>query len=490
MNIVFYTDGSFRSINNVTPTYGYSGCGIHGYGFLEENINKSNADKPKNYLITTDGYKSTMVVKKDEVVNVAPHMYFECVISYKEGDSNSSIVELKAIIETFKYLIQNQERLDIKHVKIFTDSSYAELMTNKILKDQPWRDKNTANIELIEQIELDIGKLKDINVTIEILKIKGHDGELGNELVDKLAKIGSNRSKNNIESIEWKETVLTKGIKYWDYDVKQHPLLEFKQLFFSNSSSYEDNINKGLFTILNYPTDVMVGKKTNNAIFGVIKLDKIPPEISSIMRIYDTYKNNIVNNSIVSTCNLYNLYNRDNLYFHNFVKNDAYRFANNNNHLYNILGKPVVYTIKPAVLVVQTLEYMQALNLLLEYYETNSYNKKIYTYIDITEKIYEITKKQEYKVKIPQNENVLFITVEDDDSNEYIIPLELGKDTFTRNQFKHIEKKTPKIVLVLKKISADVISYYTIIDVDDGIGIYCNLYSGKIFLNENNTKKK
>lgn len=488
MDVILYVDGSFRSINSITPTEGYSGCGIHGYGYNEDTINKPNGDKPKNYFITIDGYLSSTAVKKENISTVIPCVYFDCIVSYSPGNTNSSIIELKAMIEALNYLLINNEELTLKNIKVFTDSSYVELMCNKILNNINWKDKTTSNVELVETLENCINKIKNNNLNLQILKIKGHDGELGNELVDKLAKIGSTRSKDNIVKCEWEKVPIAKGIKYWDIDIKPHPLIEFKQLFFSNLPSHVDNFNNKIYTILNYPTDVVVGKKTNEAMYGLIKLSQTPKEIESVIDIYLKYKESIYNNSIISTCNLNNLYYRDNLYFHNLAKEYAYRFAANNNHLYNILSKPVVYTIKPAVLAVQALEYMQELNTILNFYETNDYNKKIYTFRDITDKIYQIDK-EKYKVILPQNENVCFMNIKDNDENSYLVPLELGKDTLTRNHFKHIEKKNPKVTLVLKKTSDNVVNYYTIVKVDDGIGVYCNLFSGRLYLNDKNFKK-
>lgn len=485
MNVVLYTDGSFRSINNVTPTNGYSGCGIHGYGYLSDTINKPNGDKPKNYLITTQGYKVSTAVKKDEVETVIPCLYLDCIISYKEGNSNSSIVELKAMIEAISYLIKNTERLELKNVTIYTDSSYVELMCNKILNNIAWKNKDTSNVELVEQLEEKINDVRKNGVSIEILKIKAHDGELGNELVDRLANIGSHRSKKNMESLEWSETLIDKGIKYWSVDNNQHPLLEFKQLFFSGLPEYVDNLNNKILTILDYNTGILLGKKTNTATFGIVKLKKVPSEIEDVMKIYDKHRDSIANNSVISTCNLHNLYNRDNLYFHNLAKDDAYRFSTANNHLYNVLSKPIVYTIKPAVLVVQTLEYMQELNLILDYFENKDYNKEVYSFIDVTDNFYKLDKNLTYKA-IPPADNALttyYISVKINNI-ERSVPIELGEDVPSLVQFKHLEKKTPKVFLVLKKISPQVVNYYTIIKVDDGIGIFCNLYSGKLLLDD------
>ena len=100
-------------------------------------------------------------------------------ISKYIGIATNNIAELKAIHTALTEL----KKTDIP-VKIFTDSSYAY----GLLKLN-WKAKK--NIELVGAIKKLILKFKDI----DFIKVKGHDGNEGNEKADMLATAAIKNSK-------------------------------------------------------------------------------------------------------------------------------------------------------------------------------------------------------------------------------------------------------------------------------------------------------
>ena len=117
---------------------------------------------------------------------------------YGGNETTNNRMELIAVINSLHYAYVNGKNL--KYLTIFTDSQY---VSNPIyfgwLKD--WRDKNwvnlngakTKNADLWEDMHQILKKYKFRGIGIDILWVRGHNGNKLNELADRLA----NKARKN-----------------------------------------------------------------------------------------------------------------------------------------------------------------------------------------------------------------------------------------------------------------------------------------------------
>ena len=117
-------------------------------------------------------------------------------------ETTNNIMELTAVIESLKYVldilkkeknynillnnVKNNKKMDIE---IYADSSYVlkgitEWIENWIKKDF----KNVKNVELWKKLYNLKGQIEKLpSIKLVFNKVKGHNGDKYNEMVDKLA---------------------------------------------------------------------------------------------------------------------------------------------------------------------------------------------------------------------------------------------------------------------------------------------------------------
>ena len=117
-------------------------------------------------------------------------------------DTTNNIMELTAVITALEYVLEiltkeknynlliNNKKNDKKmNVEIYADSSYVlkgitEWIENWIKKDF----KNVKNVELWKKLYNLKGQIEKLpSIKLEFNKVKGHNGDKYNEMVDKLA---------------------------------------------------------------------------------------------------------------------------------------------------------------------------------------------------------------------------------------------------------------------------------------------------------------
>ena len=121
----------------------------------------------------------------------------ECIERHgHEGKTTNNRMELMAIVETFKTIVEEiHDYTGCKEYELYSDSAYVVNSINggwvgKWLLNG-WittRGEAIKNRDLWEEYLKYLNKCKEENIIIKIIKVKGHTGNAFNEHVDKLAK--------------------------------------------------------------------------------------------------------------------------------------------------------------------------------------------------------------------------------------------------------------------------------------------------------------
>ena len=126
------------------------------------------------------------------------------IISGNEKSTTNNRMELKAVIEAFKYIL-NKRQKNVEY-ELYSDSAYVVNSINNCWIDK-WQQNNwkttknddVKNKDMWEELSILMNKAFSLGVDVKIIKIKGHTGNTFNELVDKIAKEESMRAKEGID---------------------------------------------------------------------------------------------------------------------------------------------------------------------------------------------------------------------------------------------------------------------------------------------------
>lgn len=462
---ILYVDGAS------SPNPGHAGSGIHGYIYNTDSIDKKSGEKPTGYTITDRGYIENNIFPRSQTKTVIPTHYVDIIYGYKDPQTNN-YAEVMAIISALDD-IGNNNVIPINKINIKADSTYALSILHKAINNISYDhiDKNIVLYELMFKIVEDL-KIKGIEITYD--KVIAHSTDLGNNIADMLAVYGKQKSaKFNID----KDIRIIDAKKYWTGKIDLNPLLDFKQIFFAKHLMV-NTVNDIIYSVMRYKTDVEPGNKTHEATFGLVVLKEDIPEIKDVI---DVYHYNVGSRSSIATIDLQELYRRDNLSYYNFLGKESYSFNRKNNSVLTIGKKPIVYNISPTGLATLAMEKILSMYNNVSMYRDNTLANKYRHVIDITNLIYDVDNPK-YPTKLENGTNELIVNYKLNDK-DIKIKLDLTTDTLSRNQFKRIEGKKPKVSLVLNMVSERYIEYFTIVETNaDEIGIYFSLYSNRIIL--------
>lgn len=112
---------------------------------------------------------------------------------YEEQTTNNRM-ELSAIVESLKYALSLRNKIDNKYIKIYSDSAYCVEAINQgwflFWSQNNWCKKDGEKVKNFDLwIKLKHLLDKDKKSRIEFIKVKGHSGNLNNELADNLARM-------------------------------------------------------------------------------------------------------------------------------------------------------------------------------------------------------------------------------------------------------------------------------------------------------------
>jgi ribonuclease HI len=466
---ICYTDGS------AYPNPGFFGAGCHGYIYSTENLGKKNGDKPNKYTISNIGYLEATELAKQPYETVIPKFYIDAKFSLGPQGTNN-MAEVAAMLKIVNDLLLREE-LNLSKFFIKTDSMYLIRIVNNIRKSKNrlWFDKVTINLDYWIEVEKMLLELEKRNIKLVTVKVDGHSTSLGNNLADRMAYLARYQSSLNINT---DMVHLTPAKKYWTFDTEQHTLLKYRQLFFTNN--LRESNTENMYIIMNYKKDVEPGKNTHDALFGVVVLNDAPEIVEETIK---AYQSNLRTLSVVSTIDLNVLYSRYNSHYYKLFGTGIYNYNKANTVLHVLEEDPVVYSLRTTGLATQALEKMTTLyEIMKEYRRHLKAEKTTRQYFNITNLVYEIDGKK-VKTIIPNGVNGLDVELEVD-GNKLLFPIDLGRDCISRNQLKQVEKDNTSVYIAVKQVSPTCYEYYTIVDIagTNDIGVFCNLYTNKIYL--------
>ncbi len=120
-----------------------------------------------------------------EVDSLNPKYVYYSYFSPATDNTTNNREELKAIIHVLKYFT-NYDTILV----IYTDSAYCQQMLTDWIwnwAQNDWRTITNKPIENLDLVQEAFKYIKKYNSLIEIHKVRGHSGTIGNELADALA---------------------------------------------------------------------------------------------------------------------------------------------------------------------------------------------------------------------------------------------------------------------------------------------------------------
>lgn len=462
---VMYTDGS------AYPNPGNNGGGCHGYVFTSNDF-KKNGDKPTGFTVTNQGYLTNKELSEDVAV-VKPSYYYNAIYPYTKSGTNNQ-AELLAINDTI-HILTNE--LLIENIIIYTDSTYSIGVFNKVskdLKDRKWLDLSRPNMDIANTLADTLLTCSDIN--IEVRKVKAHGTDVGNNAADRLAYAAREVMANNKISKKVNPIYKLQPGKYWKDKITPNPLLNFKQTYIN--SGMEPDTNEYIYTIMDYPTDMEIGNKSNEPIFG-ISVFKNPVEI--IDNVTKVYKRAVGSIYDLAAVDLRVLYSQTNYKLYDAIGPAVYNFTKRK-AMFLLDVDLLVAPIKPAGLGRAAMN--KTLKMYIRYKDhvrTNGADDSVNVSFDITDQLYDVNPKGMLVFKFLQNIVGPKINI-NLDNRDIEIPLVYGRDMLTRNQMKKLETMEPVVSIAISRMNSKIFEYYMIIETNDGSGIYANYYANKIYL--------
>lgn len=478
-SLIIYTDGGCLQAANL------GGWGIHGY-FYSEDVPKQGAGCSKG-VPTAKGYCS----KEDNKAKPEPLV---TLFRYIDGfgsipkDCTNNIAELTAAIEAFRFILEKKP----KKVTLFTDSNYVvkglnEWHHNWLKSDWIKADGTTvSNRELWEELISLNNRIIEAGIEVTVQWVKGHNGDVGNEIADVFARYGIILSKKKMEFKEIKETE-SKG--YWGKSYEYNRIIDkprwyfnsFGEAFYNEDMSRKPN-GKWIYHLGNHgPDDEDYCKPIADSCFSVVYLKDKIEELEMVRKYQNQLNNRNFENVVIGK--LDKILSADMLEMLNIYK--TLLFSNHVPQKDIVLDKALLTKVMdPPQLAYKGANILNHLEWVLDGFLEDPKKYKLCV-TDITDIFYGIEskgKKEVCKLKASigsatkkVNAKVSYDT--DINNGEIEVPLLLGIDTPSRNALAALAEANPRFYVVTWKDSENAFKYATILKTDDDIGIWAGVYS-------------
>lgn len=491
IGIVIYCDAGARPTNP-----GHVGYGLHGYKYSLEEPKKGTG--LPDQVLTNQGYmmKSAFAQEKIKAATSGEMLQQITPINYIDGYSSlnylttNNVGELQAAIETLRWCRDHQT--DISTINILADSRYVVDGTNQYL--DKWRvngwlrqDRTPiANEGMWKEYDTLLTHFRESGIVVNVDWVRGHNGDLGNEIADKYATVGILKAMRNehMTSIE-----ITEAEGYWKYKVDRHPFISHKRMYFNTLPEYQV---PGQYYLGDHGRDDdLLGKKSSDGAFAFVAIQE-PDSMLEMLRSYQSQVASCSDTLVMARLDW--LYNPDNhksvaeFQTYSMYQKEPYRFD-----LYGLNKEPVTRELRPAKLAIRAIEALSDLSERLDQYLQGDSR---YVSTEITDAFFktEIVKKkkeeiEEFKLRdeIVVGLSSIEVKAKYDDggtTKDKSVSLTFGIDIPGRNSIKHMEELKPKIYLITWKESDKSFRYATVILTDKDKGIWAGVYSNLVVIND------
>lgn len=485
IGIVIYAEGTDMNSGSLK---GFCGSAIHGYSYDTNNIgSKLSYKHPKN-VTTEEGYTTN---KSNPDILVNPLSYIDV---FKVGTSNPTNNNTSGL-HSFVLGLHYASIKKCTKLVIITENIYIVDGINNI-KDMKKEDFDKKDNIPDKDIWMEIKKLYDDNVRtgceIKVIKTKAHSNRFGTDIATKLASVGRYQHSFNTKLSGEVYSVESEPKGYWKPTPYVNPFFKSVDRFFFKTNVKETDENGTLYRILRYtkpdekPEDT--AKRDNGATCAYIYTKQPDKNIEYLKYMFGAMNSgrefiaSVISKVLFSPqCYRYvNLFGSTSYTVEKTIRiGDVIKICNEE----TVVKK--LYPPGQAKHVIENSGFVD--NIFDSYYKwSNNYDKKLpYAFINITSLIYTENNKGKVIIrpeinndaentKIPYNVNGIDIN----------IPITIGTDTMTRNQFKSIESDDVSVVVVIENQHNKVIKYYTIVEdkTIDTVGLYCSYYSNEFYI--------
>jgi ribonuclease HI len=477
LGLVMYADGSFLP--------GRAGWGLHGYTFLPTPLEK----KPKGkYLPSEKGYLETKALDQ----TVTPVAYINAYGRVETNPTNNT-AELQAVIEA----IRMAHKYPVTHLHILSDSEYVRKGLTKYVKqwlNNGWTKSDgqpVANQDYWKEL-LDVEReWKSANRTLELVWVKGHAGEPGNEAADANAKTASKSQRR----YRFKESP---AAEYAAKLPETNPLIMKMRMLFNIGG--EGEIEKPeqktyyfyqlgrmqTYGIKQHDTvverhnksDLLLGRRIADATFCVLQPPTSDEFLESLMEMHsETHKKETIELAVARLDNAY----KSSVQQRIRQLGPMGLIGRRANHsLVTPQEDLVTKTLDPPRLAWEAVSQFTILQERLEKHVAGKSGKSVTTQ-DITDKLYEVDdtgKKTKVKLLKHITNNLPYIEIPVEVKGQTItVRLVLGVDIPMRNPLAKIAELNPKVHVLVVATGPAAYSFAVVFETEGGNAIYQSPYT-------------
>lgn len=475
VHAVFYTDGGCRP-----PPRGIGGWGVHGYLYGIEQQNKGYGLKgfiptPSGYKVSNEGHKDpaavTIIQYVDGVGNKCPN-------------STNNESEVLALLNILKWVLE----LKLKTVHFLLDSEYVlDGVRGDMYKwaRNNWRRADSqpiANAEAWKILHDVLLRVSDATV-VTWSWVKGHSGNLGNETADEWATAGINAGHNGLQLTRIQYSSPT---KYWTPENNYHRFF-LESYWYFNAQPIKRYGDQYVYHLGNHGKDLSdFGKpkaESNMVVVFVPQQDQALAAVHKAQQRIDEGLGSVVAGhlgAIMRPASYPKLVSHGDMFL---------RCESEKANVLDAEKRCLTEEMRPTFQAFRGAEELETLEYWLRNYKDNVLRHDA-RLTDITELLYEeveVKKKKDVKLKLSSDETSVlpievtyFSQLANGDKKASVV-LSTGIDLPKRNTLLAIASPTTKAYVITWPSSCagafDAFHYATIIDTDNGCGIWAGVYS-------------